>query len=65
MTNALFSNELDAMNAAVALADLNGAPVRVAFDGATRGYFIDEMPDSEWASSVVEVALIEPTEVAL
>lgn len=64
MANALFSTQLDAMNAAVVLADLNGAPVRVAFDRATQWYFVDELPDSEWPDSVLDVALIEPTEAA-
>ena len=60
----LYAKQGDAINAAVAVVDANGAPVRVVFNRQTRYYSISEEPEIEpWPDYLDDVAVVEPTEV--
>lgn len=61
----LYAEKGDAINAAVALADENGAPVRVLFHRHTRYYVLSEEPDIDpWPSWLEDVAIVDPTEAS-
>lgn len=62
----LYAEKPDAIDAAVALADLNGAPVRVVYSAITRYYSLSEDPGGPepWPWWLTDVAVVDPTEVS-